>query len=457
MARKEEPYKVGEFEIVGKQEKGRAHTIRKVLESYLNRAGMDNYVQVRVENNRVIVYGNPITETLERFSRIQTDKRKIQVKFIPTINGQEETSGELDALQGRYNNLEEQYHNTVTKNTKLEGRIRDLRSEVRSLHSRVKESEEYCLELEEEREGLKVLRRSARPKELEDILRQNERDFVLSQEDLMINVFNQISKELETRETYDNVEGLKKARDTIKRKDGYIKKYGENSLRNLPESARELAEKEWAKAEEIIEQYERYRENALPLPIRIADTGEGLVITLPIDPGSTNEVPKSLYDALIRFGEEISDKISNLKIQVAKDEPFVTMKFGGEIDIPYMKEKLIKNFENVAERSNVKIKILETPYMAGYSLDRGVWHYIKETPSADVDKMTEEATLAEFIKKRITELGYPSQKQFAEKNNIPKGTLYPITTGRANPGKANKEKLAKALEVPLSEIEKYLK
>ncbi len=447
-----ERLKLGEFDIQNhKRDKGLARDIHNKIESHLKAKGLGSYTHVAVEGYKIVVYADCYSQVLDHTNEVLRGfeakhqvKGRLPLKYIPTPVEESSTANDF---RGRYVGLQRQYQNQILKNSELEGNIKDFQSRLASTEAGLaqekkerSELEEDYLNLLEQREQPRALRRSAKPAELETIIKENEESFLRVQDGIITNVFDQVSRELENRSFYETPE-VEEAKKTLDKRDEYLKRYGKDSLDSLPEQARKLTEEEWDKALGIVSEYEQKmgKEGTLEFPIHLITTKKGALITLPLIPGSTNSVSEAFYTALGDYISQVQSK-QGFNAYLIPIEKFSTLRITTRKGSMYdLKAGLEKAFHDIAYKANLNINIFVT--------------------SLDSSRVQEEGTGAKtlesfksFVVSRIKELGYRSVIQFCEDKSFSRNTLNGLFSGHSKGSRGSKKRLAKALEVSQSEL-----
>lgn len=509
MSRKNDEYIIGEFELESKvgNVKGSTHSIKNRLKSYLERANMGNCAQLKVEGNRVFVYGDPAIDVLRSFEEQTNSKGKLKVKFIShTLKGIEDPSSldELEQLREKYGDLQENYEHLEQKHATSKETAKNLRSSIKTAESRLEKVEKEREEVEinyletlveiDSLKGQLVQKpvEAVEPGNLEKTLQDSENAYFSRQEDLIAITFNQILNEIEDRTLYEETKELQRAEKTIEERDLYIKEYGKKALEHLPEEAKKLTKEEWENAEKVVAKYKEHTKKVKPLelPVRIAETDERAVVVIPVNPASKNKVSKKLYEALLTYGAEMQ---SEFDLDVSHIEgSFATLKLEGNIDYESIEERLMKEFGEISEVTGININPFRTNYFLEVAKEETPEEeearlledlYIRQKLSGPkiaeslgvsdqtiynkLDKYgipkrkygrksAESESLGDLMKSRIKELGYENQQSFATENDFDPSLISRYISGEHKPKPKNQKRLAKALNVSLSEIKKRI-
>jgi len=472
-------YKIAEISFPDNKNSYQIDTIRDSLSQYLG--GTDIGVELRKsrdEFNTIEVYIpqhfvnsqmnsglQPLTTKLQEFKERHsksgapaqlalydiTDMLKEDIRDREMRNKDES----LRLLQNEVGQLRQSKESLDRVNSRLIGNyetaqnnIEELKEQLGTLPTELEESRQYVSNLEQVVSSLREnsIIESATLENFTKILHGNEHLYFSTQNNMITSVFHQVSGEVDKREFYEKLEDVNKAKETIKRRDKYLAGPGQTALELLPPSARELTQKEWENAESLIADYEQYQEGipTLNVPIRLSKTTEGVSVVIPVNPKSNYVVAKTLYDKLVAYGDQIK---SELKLEVSFDDkqPFATLNITGEIDNKTIEDRLFSTFGEVAEQAKLNLQTFQTSYLISAT----------ETGSTEHEKVNP----GEYIRSRIKEIGYASQKQFTIENPDVKGIrdiLYSLSHGRGVLDKTI-EKLASALKMDKSDLEAVIK
>lgn len=476
MATNNQMYKIAEINIHDAEDPLRAAYMQHSMSSILREVNSDveirrvkgsNTIEVYIPHQHIESHIQPILDPLaakleefkERFSRngapveltiydlihiIQQDIRDREVynqrESIRRLQVEAGASKEtIESLESRNSRLQGRYEHA-------ESIVDGLREQLSVAENESNASKQYASGLEQEVASLKrdALQVSATPESLADVLLGNEQLYLKAQENMIEEVYNQISAEIDKREFYQKIGDVEEARKTIEQRDKYLAEHGQEALELLPQASRELAQKEWKDAESLIAEYEQYRAGITPLdfPIRIAKTNEGVTIVIPVNPKSNNEVARTLYDNLVTYSAELQSE-SGLESSVDGKQPFATLNISGEAGNIDIEDKLLSIFGKVADQAKLNLQPLPTSYFIN-APEKG-------SPASW------EVNPADYIRSRITQLGYPSLQRFSDEKSV-KGLrtlLYKLSHGA---GLADKtiQRLATALEIDSSDLETVL-
>ena len=178
-------------------------------------------------------------------------------------------------------------------------------------------------------------------------------------------------------------------------------------------------------------------EQTLEFPIQLVHTDEGILITLPINLESTNNVQRELYATLENYLAQIQSK-KGFKASLTK-EGFPTLNITTRARSRYnLKEGVEKAFYDIARKANLNISIFETTL------------YPSKIEREDDQTLK---SFKAFVVSRIKELGYPNVAAFCREKEFSRNTLNSLFMGHSKGGRGSKKALAKALRVHLSELE----
>jgi len=283
----------------------------------------------------------------------------------------------------------------------------ELRAQLGGVQTELDKSKDYVFGLEHQVSLLtgNTLEVFSTPDNLMGGLQGNKQLYFQAQENMIAQVYHQVSEAIGGREFYEKFEEVNEARKTIEQRDKYLEEHGQTALEGLPQAGREATLKEWEGAENSIIEFEKYQEciTALDVPIRIAKTDGGTAIVIPVNPKSKNKVARSLYNNLVAYSAELQSEFG-LEVSVDDKQPFATLNITGEVDYSTIEDKLLSAFGEVAEQAKLNLQPFSFDYFES-SLD-------KKRP------LFESVNPRDYIQFRILELNYQSQAQFAREKNI---------------------------------------
>lgn len=454
-------------------DKGGLKTVRDTLISHLKGANVKG-VEVKVEGDRVNVYGNPLTIVLQSYADKQKGN-KIPVRLVMSNPDSPPQDPELmKELEGKVGGLE-------SENASLAGQVAQLARE-RDIKDRnytnaqqelkaSKENEDAlrrkqadyvkgskALEdkiraLESEREVIKgkILSEGSDARGLEATLTENEGRYLQTQENLVESEFYRVSEEIEKRAGMEESEEVKKAKQKLAERELYLEKHGEDAVLDLPEQVRRNLESEWAAAEETIKDY---KAGIVPLeiPIRIAKASHGTILEIPVNPKTENPFGQELYSILLRYGASLNESRSKGSSEPIEGEGvnFATIGIRREPWIGEIREDLMKAYEEVCEKAGVTLNVFYTPYYSGKTLP-GISTGIVAFDDSKPQLVSE--TPREKVLEMAKQKGISGITEFAKKCGMTQWPLDCILNKKVKrPREETKQRIASALGISVSEL-----
>lgn len=428
-------YPLGEFTIKkGGNEQAGVRVVINCLKNHLGASQMANSVQVAIKGNKVVVYGDATMESLKRFEEKQ-NQGKIHVEFIPYQASKKNSDGpeELERLRLAQQNLQTEYQT-------LHGRAQTLEGQLSTANTQL--AEETQLRKDTERMYTDLLRNTKtvpdkgkrKTRDLENILQQTD-EFLEEQEGAIAEIMYKVADEIENRPEVSGVtqEAYENAIEDLENRERINPKY-------IPSEAREKAEEVWQQAEQVVSDYEKTAsQKLLELPVRIARTDAGTKIILPINYKSKSGIAQMLRKDLATYSTVLKDKLDlEEPPKFSRRQPLVTLNIEGDGNYETLVQQLNNVFRESANGARLKIAPFRTNFFQG------------------IPGREEYLSLGEYVIQRRKELGY-SRQQLSERVDLTYRGLGNIETNKSTKLRHNtRTRLAKALQVPLDEIEKRI-
>ncbi len=264
-----------------------------------------------------------------------------------------------------------------------------------------------------------------------EVLDKNTTVYREAQTKVITGLFRSVADEIDNRRLYGSEEIIKNAKTIIEDRDNYLKSSGVDSLNHLPQAAKEIAEKIWSAAEEIVKKHDEEIEKIHPLklPIYIAEQGTNMRFSVPLLQSGRGEVTRALGDALNLFRKKISE--NNMRNSIEQTDYMFNIGLqaqNGKNDT--VRDSLYQGLNEIIGSAKITPVFVYTEFVPGMSESK--------TIIEEVQKQTEENSIFEIagnkIAQRIWDLGFENIDDFATKNGLGKWTLTRLIEGKFTRG-----------------------
>ena len=264
-----------------------------------------------------------------------------------------------------------------------------------------------------------------------EVLDRNTYVYREAQTKIIDGLFKNIAGEIEHRRFYGSEESVKNAKNVIEDRDNYLKSSGVNSLSHLPQAAKEITQKIWNEAEEIVKKYDKEIENIhlLKLPIYVAENGTNMRFSVPLLQSGRGEVTLVLEDTLNSFRKRVSE--DNLRNSTEQTDYMFSMGLQiqtGRSDI--IKDSLNRRLDEALSGAKIAPVFVYTEFVPGMSENK--------TRIEEVQRQIDENSTFEIagnkVAQRIRDLGFENVDDFATKNGLSKWTLNRLIDGKFTRG-----------------------
>ena len=358
MTDKSKQYLIGELKIKGRQaqDRGVVHDLKGRVVEYLKNSNLSGASQVRIKDNKVLVYGDPTIDAINRFVA-QSNHGKIQVDFVPyTRKDQTNYASKLEStnlgLQTQLGSLSQENSKLVQKLSASETQVGALSEDIDNLQRKYNNLEVKV--------GTKDYEIPSSPDELSTALEINKGVFEGEMEGMITKIFYTAAEHIEKTPLWD-LKGFNKAKEILEERKGYMEQHGESAVEDLPENIQKNLSEMWKDAGQIIQKHEQAlaQSEKVDVPIRIANQGDKKIMIIPVDPKSKTPSARKLYETLLTFGGRMP---TSADVR-ALDGEFATLEFGtGGLKYSTIKSYIEKGFSSDNIGMNITPYIFETQF-----------------------------------------------------------------------------------------------
>ncbi len=264
-----------------------------------------------------------------------------------------------------------------------------------------------------------------------EVLDKNTTVYREAQTKVIDGLFRNVADEIDKRRFYGSEESVKSAKTIIDNRDSYLKSSGTDSLSHLPQAAKEITERIWGEAENVVKKYNEEIEKIHPLklPVYVAENGINMHFSLPLLQNGRGEVTRVLGEALDSFRKRVSG--DNLRNSTEQTDYMFSMGLqiqNGRNDI--IKDSLNLGLSDALSGAKITPVFVYTEFVPGMPENK---IRIDETQKQTAENSTFEIA-GNKVAQRIKDLGFENVEDFATEKGLGKWTLTRLIEGKFTRG-----------------------
>ncbi len=433
-------------------EKGTAYSFKQAIMTYLSNHKLEgrvnefNATSDKFEGVLELFPGGSmdlnmtaLMKHIQTSGRLPTNKKckpeNIKITPIPMDSTEYQS-----IIQNKPNNLEEtlnrHYDEKRVLEKELEKRTKDAenaREESAIARELYEGLEKKVIEMElSARSGLiSVIEGDPTIESAKEVLDKNTELYHKAQTETISCLFRNIADEIEKRKFYGNEESIKNAKTIIGDRDNYLKSSGADSLSHLPQVAKEMTEKIWRDAEEIVKDYNKEIDciQSLKLPVYVAENGMNIYFSVPLLQSGRGEVTRAVGEALDSFRKIVSR--DNMRSSTEQTDYMFSIGLqiqNGRIDI--IKDSLNMRLNDALSGAKINPIFVYTGFVPGMPENK---IRIDEVQKQTIVNSGFEVA-GKKVLQRIKELGFENIGDFAAEKGLSKWNLTRLIEGKFTRG-----------------------